>query len=150
MYCDERCKSCMYASVLSNETVVCSYLLVTGQRRRCPAGAECERYIKGERAVSREFRIWRGEPPKPKPKVDQREIKRKYRERTQALWQGRQHDVIAAYCQENKQTYSDIARKLGVSQTTVAYWAKEYCSANWDKLATLGIRKPELPEGVSA
>lgn len=150
MICDERCRSCMYASTLSNLSVVCNYLLVTGNRRGCPAGEACERYIKGNHAITIENSIFKGAPPKPKKKVDHREKRRKYREQTQAMWQGRQHDAIHAYCKENKLTYTDLARKLGVSQTTVAYWAKEYCPAKWDKLAKLGIQKPELPKGVSA
>ncbi|MBP5729540.1 MAG: AsnC family protein [Clostridia bacterium] len=145
MVCDIKCRSCMYASTLSNMSVVCNYLLITGNRRGCPAGKGCERYIKGDHAISIDNSI-RKAKPKPKNKVDQREKKRKYRERTQAMWQGRQHDAIQAWCQENKVSYTKLARMLGVSETTVAYyWAKEYSPARWDKLAKVGIRKPELP-----
>lgn len=145
MVCDTKCRSCMYASTLGNMSVVCNYLLVTGNRRGCPAGKGCERYIKGKHAIAIDNSVAPRKKPAAKKPVDQREKKRRYRERTQAMWQGRQHDAIQAWCQENKVSYTKLARMLGVSETTVAYWAKEYAPARWDKLEKLGIRKPEAP-----
>ena len=77
----------------------------------------------------------------PKKKKNSREQKRLYRERTQALYKGRQHDAIKEFCDRTGWSYTQIAKALGVSQTTVAYWAKEYSPANWKLLAKLGIEE---------
>lgn len=148
--CDKKCSDCIYVSTITGGGMVCNYLLVTGNRRGCDAGQNCERYITGKRLSTIDNSIFRGAPPpppKPKKKVDYYEQKKKYRERTQAIYQGRQHDAIKEYCGRTGWSYTQIAKALGVSQTTVAYWAKEYCPANWTLLAKLGIQKPE---GVSA
>lgn len=50
---DNKCRSCIYSSTVSEtEPVTCDYILVTGNRRGCPPGKDCERYIKGKRAPS--------------------------------------------------------------------------------------------------
>jgi hypothetical protein len=69
--------------VSETEPVTCDYILVTGNRRGCPAGEGCERYIKGERAPSIDQQLYKGrklekpeEKPKEKPK-DQKPRKKK-------------------------------------------------------------------------
>lgn len=43
-----RCKSCIYRTTLTTDNdLACYYIVVTGKRRRCPAGDKCKRYIKG-------------------------------------------------------------------------------------------------------
>ncbi len=82
--CDKTCRSCIYSSTVSEtEPVTCDYILVTGNRRGCPAGEGCERYIKGERAPSIDQQLYKGrklekpeEKPKEKPK-DQKPRKKK-------------------------------------------------------------------------
>ena len=140
--CDATCKPCIYSSVMSTWGVSCNYILVTGNRRGCPAGKGCERRIVGKKQYSIDGLIFRGtkkEPPK--KKKNSREQKRLYRERTQALYKGRQHDAIKEFCERTGWSYTQIAKALGVSQTTVAYWAKEYSPANWKLLAKLGIEE---------
>lgn len=39
--CDESCRICIYASTLNNNSVICNYILVTGNRRGCAAGSGC-------------------------------------------------------------------------------------------------------------
>ena len=151
--CDGHCRFCIYASVLSNNSVICQYLLVTGNRRGCEAGEGCERYIKGVRLSTIDNSIFRGAPPpppKPKKPRDREEERRKYMEKTQAMCQGRQQAAILEFCKETGWNYTQIAKALGVSQTAVSYWAKERSPANWTLLAKLGIKKPELPGEVSA
>ncbi len=71
--CDKTCRSCIYSSTVSEtEPVTCDYILVTGNRRGCPAGKGCERYIKGARAASIDQQLYRGrklekKDPKEKP-----------------------------------------------------------------------------------
>lgn len=59
--CDETCRNCIYVSTLSNNSVVCNYILVTGNRRGCPAGSGCERRIEGIRAASIDQQLYRGQ-----------------------------------------------------------------------------------------
>lgn len=154
--CSKKCRDCIYASAIGGDLVVCNYILVTGQRRGCDAGQSCERYIKGVRCSTIDNSIFRGAaPPKPRPKTrmtaeERREMKKKYRLRTQSICQGRQKAAIREFCDRTGWTYTQIANALGVSQTAVAYWAKEYSPAKWDKLAKLGIVKPEFPGEVDA
>ncbi len=147
--CDQRCRKCIYGGTVSGGGVVCDYLLITGNRRRCPAGKKCERYVRGNRLSTIDNSIFRGTTPKPKRKRDQAAYKRKYRALIQSQLRGLQKAAIREYCERTGSTYSDIGRLIGVSQTTVSGWAKEYGPANWDKLAKLGIEKPDFPGEVS-
>ncbi len=82
--CDKTCRSCIYSSTVSETgPVTCDYILVTGNRRGCPAGKGCERYIKGERAPSVDQQLYSGrkaekKEPKEKPK-EQKPRKKKAR-----------------------------------------------------------------------
>lgn len=47
---DKRCKTCKYrGSIQSGQTLTCSYILITGKRRGCPAGKDCDKYEKGRK-----------------------------------------------------------------------------------------------------
>ena len=59
--CDESCRICIYASTLNKNSVICNYILVTGNRRGCAAGSGCERRIEGVRAASIDQQIYRGQ-----------------------------------------------------------------------------------------
>ena len=59
--CDETCKSCIYSTAMSTWGICCNYILVTGNMRRCPAGKGCERRIVGEKAVSIDTLIFKGQ-----------------------------------------------------------------------------------------
>lgn len=76
----KKCRGCIYGSTISGDLVVCNYILVTGQRRGCDAGQNCERYIKGARCSTIDNSIYRGAPPPP-PKQRERnrqEYQREY------------------------------------------------------------------------
>jgi len=60
--CDNTCRGCIFASITSANGVLCDYILVTGNMRRCPAGAGCERRIAGHRRKSIDSLIYRGKP----------------------------------------------------------------------------------------
>ena len=151
--CDATCRSCIYSTVLSTFGVVCNYILVTGNRRGCAAGRGCERKIAGDHAITIDELLYRGQmPEQPKKEKDKRnhgqyrynpEQKKGYHKRNQELLAGRQREPIVRFCKEHKVTYAQIADVIGTSATTVQYWAKEYTPARWDKLAALGIEKPE-------
>lgn len=64
------CRKCVYSCTLSNNSVICQYILVTGQRRGCAAGDGCNRREIGHRLNSIESLIYRGRPestPEPTP-----------------------------------------------------------------------------------
>lgn len=105
--CDSTCRSCIYSSTVSEtEPVTCDYILVTGNRRGCPAGEGCERYIKGDRAPSIDQQLYKGrkveskpqEKPQEKPK-EQKPRKKKVRTPEQ-LAKKREDDK--AYYQKHK------------------------------------------------
>lgn len=75
----KKCRGCIYGSTISGDLVVCNYILVTGQRRGCEAGQNCERYIKGARCSTIDNSIYRGAPPPPKQRERNRqEYQREY------------------------------------------------------------------------
>ena len=57
--------------------------------------------------------------------------------------QGRQRDAINAFKKEHGYTTQQLAELLGVHPSYLGKWLIEYCPANWEKLAILGIEKPE-------
>lgn len=40
----ERCKKCEYAGYVLFHELCCDYMLITGERRDCPAGDECNKF----------------------------------------------------------------------------------------------------------
>ena len=82
-----------------------------------------------------------------------RERRKRYKaasyERIRAALGGRQAAVLKAYKKANGLTVQTMADRVGVSRVVMSKWMEERQIANWDKLAALGIQKPEgLPEGL--
>lgn len=52
--CTDYCKPCYYASCnrtgYDHGTMTCDYLIVTGEKRGCPAGDGCKRFREGKRS----------------------------------------------------------------------------------------------------
>ena len=179
--CDSTCKPCIYSGVMSTWGIACNYILITGNRRGCPAGKGCERRIVGKKpAQSIESQIFIG---KDKPKRDRNSYDRDWyqrnkdkiskqrkerrqkkregkpvsqfktmsfgerkqltRQRTQAYCQGRQAAVIEEYLTAHGLTNRQMGDLIGVSATTIQKWHREHNLADWQKLAKLGIRRPE-------
>ena len=143
--CDKTCNGCAYSSkyCVGGYIYVCNFLLVTGKRRGCPAGNGCQQRIEGERAQQIDEMLFRGQKPKPiydpSKKVD-------YHRKNQEKLQGRQREAIRAWCRENGWTHARLAREIGVSESTLRTWIKEYAPAQWDKLAAIGIRRPDMAD----
>lgn len=83
-------------------------------------------------------------PRKKKEPTSWTEAKRILAERTHAYWQGRQTAVIRAYLDENGISTTTLAVMVGVSESAVRRWAREANNADWEKLAQVGIKKPEI------
>jgi len=51
--CDARCRGCQYGSgeMFGPTVTACLYILRTGKRRPCAAGAECTEFTKGDRRI---------------------------------------------------------------------------------------------------
>lgn len=157
---DSYCNGCQYLGTNSYGKW-CRYNDVTGHARGCPAGAECKRYIAGvhkrvPNAFAFEHKVPEKKPkedPPPKPKrvpmtpeqayerekARKRETARKYREKAQ----GRQRAAIMAYKEATGDSNYQISLKIGISESHIQKWVNEYVPANWDKLAIIGIEKPE-------
>lgn len=162
---DETCRQCIFRSSLYSWPI-CDYIGITGHRRGCPPGKGCTRRIVGLKgrsisqliflgqaaAVQAETRR-RGRPPGPQPTLEEiRERRKRYKavsyERIRAALGGRQAAVLKAYKKSNGLTIQTMADRVGVSRVVMSKWMEERQIANWDKLAALGIQKPEgLPEG---
>ncbi|MBO7668334.1 MAG: hypothetical protein J6T26_07715 [Firmicutes bacterium] len=65
------------------------------------------------------------------------------RARAKKSLRGRQHAVIWEFAKANDMRYADMANMIGVKPKTLAKWASENARANWEKLAKLGIVRPE-------
>ena len=171
--CSKKCRYCIYSSTITGGLVVCNYILVTGQRRGCDAGQNCERYIKGARCSTIDNSIYRGAPPPPKQREKKKqasrvqyakktegqerrkpgrprgdnltwsERKKVTAEKTREIMQGRQTAVIEAWLAETGISVPKLAALVGVSESTVRKWKQEYNMADWAKLAQVGIRRPE-------
>lgn len=137
--CDKTCEPCAYVCTITGGGLVCNYMLVTGARRGCSAGAGCDKFLRGARKSSIDSKIYCGVP---EDKAAW-ERKKRCREAVQARLMGRQREAIRAFCERSGYSYNQIALAIGVSQATVAAWAKEYHLANWDKLSKLGLARPE-------
>ena len=149
MSCDATCRGCRYSSIISCG-LCCDYYLVhgVGHRRGCKAGKGCEKREAGPKAQTIEQKlqsICRKDPPK-KPKKWRTmtpEERKKYRDRVKAEVAGKQAAVLEEYREKNCTTYAQMARDLGISPKTMGNWVAERCRAKWDKLAKLGIERPE-------
>lgn len=164
--CDETCRKCIFRTSIYSWPI-CDYIGITGHRRGCPPGKGCTRRIVGNRgrsisqliflgqaaAVQAETRK-RGRPPGPQPTPEElRERRKRYKaasyERIRAALGGRQAEALKAYKKDNGLTVQTMADRVGVSRVVMSKWMEERQIANWDKLAFLGIQKPEgLPEGL--
>lgn len=156
MSCDSTCRGCRYSSVISMG-ICCDYYLVhgVGHRRGCKAGRGCTRREAGPKAQTIEQRIQsigRKKPPKPKKpreismdpaNVASREYNRRSVDRMRERLQGRQRAAIIAYRDEHNTTLAQMARDIGVTAKCMQTWAAERSHAKWDKLAELGITRPE-------
>lgn len=54
--CDAYCAGCIYGGGNNEHVKACSYLLVTGQRRPCPAGKGCTVRILRKKTQKESFR----------------------------------------------------------------------------------------------
>ncbi|MBR4702326.1 MAG: hypothetical protein IKO91_00635 [Oscillospiraceae bacterium] len=165
--CDDTCKGCIFRSWLHSWTI-CDFIGITGYRRGCPAGKGCTRRIVGDKGRSISQLIFLGQaaaaeaalpkkPGRPKgpaltPKERRKranDAKKTYRERVHAALGGRQTAVLKGFLKETGISVREMAVRIGVSEYTLAHWIAEHLCAKWDKLADLGIQKPEgLPEGL--
>ena len=88
----------------------------------------------------------RGRPATMTPEEAYEREKERRREATKefrAKSQGRQRAAILAYKEETGESNYTIADKIGISESRFRKWLTEYAPANWEKLAILGIKKPE-------
>ena len=151
---DSYCKGCQYLSTVSGGRN-CNYNYITGKLRGCPAGNGCIQHTGGKHAPpaskkSAEVNPKEAKPKQKKPvmtpeeayerdKARKRENARLLREKSQ----GRQRAAIMAYKEATGDSNYEISKKIGVSESVVQKWTIEYSPANWEKLAILGIEKPE-------
>ena len=155
---DAYCYGCNYHGSMFNGRC-CNYYSATGKLRGCPAGNGCFHHTQGkEKRLSAmsalsDLLSKKQEKPKKKPKKPQLTPEEMYEREKQRKWeaairfqeyaQGRQKAAIQAYKDATGDSNYKIAQKIGVGESTVAKWLNEYVAANWDKLAILGISKPE-------
>ena len=71
------------------------------------------------------------------------DLKRQTQEKTRAICQGRQKKAINDFMQKNGYTNVKLADMVGVKESTLRKWRREYNMADWTKLAQVGIRRPE-------
>lgn len=160
--CDDYCVPCVYLSRLSNMTKTCNYLLVTGERRGCSAGTGCSRRVIGEKKPSIDWLILSGRNEEKLEAAETARMerqgatqtrqaslsehsikKRKLAEKTRQYWQGRQTAAIKAFLAKNHMPVSALARQIGTSETALRRWIREANNADWERLALVGIKKPE-------
>lgn len=160
--CDDTCRMCVFRGYLSQTGIICDFFGKTGQRRGCPAGRGCIRRMTGDKLRSVEQLIFLGkaeEKKRGRPRSEQltpeefqdrqRRSKAEYRAKIRAALGGRQAAVLGAYKRAEHLTVRELAERVGVSHYAVSKWLAEWQFARWDKLAALGIEKPEgLPEGL--
>lgn len=121
---DDYCRSCFYHGKVSGG-ISCDYFLITGQRRGCSAGSECDKRMIGQRGSTTNglfpFALEKSRPPR----------------------QEEQSKVIKEFCKEHGITYRQLGAICGISLSTAKKWANGVHHANWDLLAKAGIEKPE-------
>lgn len=167
---DSYCVGCVYRTRISTG-LCCSYSDITGHIRGCKAGTGCTKRKLGSRAKSVHEMTYSergslasakarsaqktGDSPKSmdknteadRNKPDRTEYERlrqrKKAERFREILNGRQRAAIVAYKEANGLSNRGLAAKLGVTESRVAKWVAEYVHADWDVLATVGIKKPE-------
>lgn len=152
---DSYCKGCRYLGTVSGGKN-CNYTYITGHSRGCPAGKGCIHHTNPKAVAS-----ITENPKEPKPlytekknkrpparspeeayereKERRREASREFREKAH----GRQKSVILAYKAQTGDSNYEISKKIGISESSIQKWITEYKPANWDKLAIIGVMKPE-------
>lgn len=157
---DSYCRGCKYLGTLSRQPC-CLYMDITGHSRGCPPGTGCTQRTFGPRIQpSKPFSLFKmktkkeeAEKPKPPPKKElsqsefcekERNRKKLAAERYRAIAQGRQKQVIQDYKKKNNISAKKMGEMVGVSESTINKWTTEYTPANWEKLAELGIAKPDF------
>lgn len=152
---DEYCKGCRYLSTVSGGRN-CNYNYLTGKLRGCPAGFGCIHHTnpsyspktesKTATISQKETHKKRGRPSTmtqeeayEREKERRRKAAREFREKSQ----GRQRAVLLAYKEATGENNYEIAEKIGISESRFRKWLTEYAPANWDKLAIIGVEKPE-------
>lgn len=167
---DAYCKGCHYRGTVSGGRC-CNFYAATGQLRGCPAGEGCIRHT-GKKQIAEPPPLPEPIPmpvpeptpePEPAPAAPPPPKKREYirgrtleeayerdkerkRERAAAFKakaQGRQRAVLLAYKEETGYSNGYIATKIGVSEGQFRKWLREYGPADWEKLAVIGVEKPE-------
>ena len=154
---DSYCKGCQYLSTVSGGRN-CNYNFITGRLRGCPAGKGCKRHTNPVYAYNNDKAPAvkkTAPPPKPSPKrkrpvmtpeeAYEREkyLKREAAKRFREKAQGKQRAAIMEYKEKTGESNVTIAAKVGISESQFQKWVLEYVPANWDKLAIVGIKKPE-------
>ena len=159
---DAYCKGCQYLGTNSFGKW-CRFNDVTGSIRGCAAGQGCTRYATGPKKHSPNYAAFAHpipekkqkdaeipqKPMRPPPmtpeeryersKAKKRDAAKEYR----AKAQGRQRAVLVAYKEKYGLSNRQMSDKVGVCESTINRWVTEYVPADWDKLATVGIQKPE-------
>lgn len=147
------CRGCKYLGHITSG-YCCEYLAVTGTARGCPAGKGCVRREMGGRMPSLAALQTVGKAPPKLNATRERETWEEMYERERARkaraaiacaerCKGRQRAAIVGYLAEKKMTMKQLSDLVGASPGTVGKWCAERANANWEKLARVGIVKPE-------
>ena len=151
---DAYCKGCRYLGTNSYGKW-CRYNDMTGHVRGCQAGLGCLRHTNPSAAGSVEevlsgqshkkpSKPWRPPAGSPEEAYEREKVRRKAAaQEYKAKANGRQRAVIIAYKEATGDSNYEISKKIGISEGRVQKWITEYAPANWDKLAIIGISKPE-------
>lgn len=116
--CDASCKGCIYSTYTSMWGVTCNYILVTGTRRGCPAGKQCTRREYGERSISLDVLLYRGQDKtkmpkkKPEPERDPEAVER-LKQKRREYYQTHREQML-------RKDWPGTKRKL--AEKTRAYW----------------------------
>lgn len=150
---DSTCKGCQYIGTVSTGKC-CTYSIVTGHSRGCPAGFACDKYSgpPRQKLVPKEEKKPNSAQPKSKrppgrshEEAYEREKARKRKRylENRARLNGRQKDAITAFKEETGFTNRKIADLLGIKESRIQFWCNEYAEADWELLSKVGIKKPE-------
>ena len=151
---DGFCRGCKYLGHITSG-YCCEYLAVTGTVRGCPSGKGCDRREMGGRAPSIAALQTVGKTPpnmtkatRPRQSWEDMYDKERARKAKAAVscaarCGGRQRAVIVGWLSEQHMNMKQLGELVGVSPGTVGKWAAEKANANWEKLASVGIVKPE-------
>ena len=72
-----------------------------------------------------------------------RRCKAEAAERCKARCAGRQRAVLMAWMERERKTKGELGDMIGIAASTIGKWCSERAPANWEKLAAVGIAKPE-------